>query len=359
MRVVVVMPRALRFSPRGATSIDLCVRDLVAFSRFRETTTILGEPLHDPFEGFDYRGVPRPRFDNPALHAVRLARAIRALQPDVVLVQQHVGIAYLIARLVKPVPVLLHRHGIGRGFGNPARRWRYRPAFGALAHTVLVSGMVRETFLAAFADLAPRSSTLANGIDLSLWRPAAKDKLIAYVGRAMEEKGVLPLAEALARVLPRRPDWRASLTLVATAADAPVVAALRRILEPVWGQVDWAENRPIDDVRATLQRAAVAVVPSIVREGFPRAAVEAHAAGAALISSGSGGLREVSADAALYLDAVTPNAIATALHGLIDDPERCCLWQERSRRRAETALDIRVIAGQLDGLYVTHARKRS
>ena len=55
-------------------------------------------------------------------------------------------------------------------------------------------------------------------------------------------------------------------------------------------------------------------------EAFGRTALEAHAGGAALISSGIGGLREVSGTSALYLPDVAADAIAAALDALIDAP---------------------------------------
>ncbi|MCP6769397.1 glycosyltransferase, partial [Klebsiella pneumoniae] len=62
----------------------------------------------------------------------------------------------------------------------------------------------------------------------------------------------------------------------------------------------------LDQVREQMKSAAIAVTPSTWDEPFGLTAVEAHAAGAALISSGRGGLREASGDHAHYLEAVTP-----------------------------------------------------
>jgi glycosyltransferase involved in cell wall biosynthesis len=351
MRIAVVLPRGMCFSPHGATSIDLCVRDLVAYSRHRDSTAILGDRVEAPFEGFDYRGVARQRLEPPALYAARLARAARALKPDVILVQQHVEMAAWIARLVGPVPVLVHRHGLGKGFGSGFRRWRYRRLLGSIAHTILVSDMLRRDFVSAFPQFSDCASTLYNGIDLSLWQPAPKENLVAYVGRASADKGVVALAGALAQVLPHRPAWRASFMVLSGDADRGTIQTTRQILSPVMGQVEWAENRPLEEVRSVLRRAAIAVVPSIVREGFGRSAMEAHASGAALISSGSGGLAEVSGDAAIYLDEVTVEAIQKPLGALTADPAACQVWQQRSRRRAEESLDIHKVSAQLDSLY--------
>lgn len=41
MRILVFMPRSMKFGPSNASSVDLCVRDLIAPSRYREATTIV------------------------------------------------------------------------------------------------------------------------------------------------------------------------------------------------------------------------------------------------------------------------------------------------------------------------------
>ena len=43
MKIAVILPRGMHFGPKRATAIDLCVRDFVTFSRFRDTTAIFGE----------------------------------------------------------------------------------------------------------------------------------------------------------------------------------------------------------------------------------------------------------------------------------------------------------------------------
>jgi glycosyltransferase involved in cell wall biosynthesis len=73
-------------------------------------------------------------------------------------------------------------------------------------------------------------------------------------------------------------------------------------------------------VQQQMKGAAIALVPSVWAEPFGLAAVEAHAAGAALISSGRGGLREASGPHALYLDDVTAEALARAIDALILNP---------------------------------------
>jgi glycosyltransferase involved in cell wall biosynthesis len=76
---------------------------------------------------------------------------------------------------------------------------------------------------------------------------------------------------------------------------------------------------PFAKVRQITESAAISVVASKWEEPFGRTALEAHAGGAALISSQSGGLREISGDTAAQLSEVSGPAIASLLVRLASD----------------------------------------
>lgn len=89
-------------------------------------------------------------------------------------------------------------------------------------------------------------------------------------------------------------------------------------------------SRPLAVVRERLSQAAIAIIPSKWEEPFGRTALEAHAAGCAVISSGTGGLTEVSDSHALFLPKnFTSGHIMAHLKKLIyNDAERNRLAQE-------------------------------
>jgi glycosyltransferase involved in cell wall biosynthesis len=92
-------------------------------------------------------------------------------------------------------------------------------------------------------------------------------------------------------------------------------------LERYGGRVEVLKSAPLAEVRRRMQTAAIALTPSVWDEPFGLTAIEAHAAGAALISSGRGGLREASGPHAVYIDAVTPKTLSAAMDRLISSPE--------------------------------------
>ena len=97
------------------------------------------------------------------------------------------------------------------------------------------------------------------------------------------------------------------------------------------------EQRGFCDHAATMKAfrdAAIAVVPSEWAEPFGRTALEAMAEGCAVISSGTGGLPEVTGNAALTFAPLTPDALAQAMVALARDETRRTELQTEARRQA-------------------------
>jgi len=347
-KVLIVNPRGLHFGDRHATSIDLTVRDLIMHSRFRDGTTVIGDPIDhpfdQPFDGIAYVTRPIGRSDHFYFRIRRLLAALGAIAPDVISVQEHLGTASYLARHLK-APVVLHLHNPVRQPKNVIeRRWR-RKAFSSLSGLIFVSRDHEQSFHDTWPLVTTPCHVVPNGLDLAHWHPAAeREKVVLVVGRAIPEKGILEAAQALATALPRYPGWRCVFILSAIASQPDYVAHIRRTLAPLGAQADLLTSQPFAIAKSWNERAAIAVIPSRIRETFGRTALEAHAGGAAVISSGNGGLREVSGEHALYLPRIGVPEIMQAVDRLIANPaERDSLATE-GHARALAKFDIRTAA---------------
>jgi glycosyltransferase involved in cell wall biosynthesis len=105
---------------------------------------------------------------------------------------------------------------------------------------------------------------------------------------------------------------------------------------------------PFAEVKALNERAAISIIPSKWREPFGRTCLEAHAGGAAVISSGSGGLKEISGNAALYALADDPENLFDALTILMNDEEKRYHLACEGNVRARRLFDLRRVASDLD-----------
>ncbi|MDQ8028934.1 MAG: glycosyltransferase family 4 protein [Brevundimonas sp.] len=317
VRTAILMPSGSRFSAASPNSMETVVRTLAGPLADQEVRIFCCEGASDhEMEGV--HTLPDGKDRLPILLA-----GLREFKPEVIEHHQQVKQALAVTRALPGVAHLLYRHN---GLKTPASRfdaWRYTRRLNPLDGFVFVSEAERDLFRRDYPGLAAKALAAPNPIHATPWlaSPERRERVIAFAGRAMPEKGVDVLCAALPAVLDRHPDWRVVLMLNDwkdhQAWAAPHVAPLER-----YGQrVTVLKSAPLAEVRVHMRTAAVALTPSVWAEPFCLAAVEAHAAGAALISSGTGGLREASGDHALYLDEVTPRTITDAINRLIADPE--------------------------------------
>ena len=292
-----------------------------------------------------------------------LAR-LKAFRPQIVEYHQQLGPAAEIAKAM-PGPVhVLYRHTRIKPPSNPIERYRYRRRLQAFDHLLFVSETASAEFLADYPGFKWPVSAVCNPIDVDVWRADAdgRERLILFSGRALPEKGLDAFCEALAGVLERNDDWRGALLLGDWERHAAWAGPHIARLERFGDRIEIHRSAPMAKVVEVTRRAAIAVTPSRVAEALGLTALEAHAAGAALISSGRGGLREASGDHAVYVDPPEAEGLAAAMQRLMDDP---ALRADLARAGqafvvANHAPDVR--AAQLDDLrrrLVTSASPQS
>jgi glycosyltransferase involved in cell wall biosynthesis len=328
-----VMPRGMYFGSSRATSIDLCVRDLMLASRNRHDVMICAEEVEDPFCEFPINTFPSKGKTSSYKRAAFVAAQARRLKPNIIIVQQHLPTAAAIALRVPNVKVILHTHNFQKsyeampGYSGWLKRSAKKMRYGRLAGIIHVSRACEKAFARDWPELSLPSCVVNNGLDFSSWMPAQeRAKEILYAGRCAPEKGVIELAQALGRLLPLHPEWHARFILSAVDTHPDYFEKVRAILADLGEKAVIQLQQPFEAVKTAYENAAIAVVPSICSESFGRTALEAHAGGAALVSSGNGGLAEVSETEAIRLACVEPEEISNAVQILIkDEALRQCL----------------------------------
>lgn len=251
-----------------------------------------------------------------------VADAIRGLNPNYIEYHQQLESAAGLARRFPDKVHVLYRHTRIKAPRNPIERLRYERRLKAFDRLIFVSAAACAEFLADYPRFADKVSAICNPIDSADWRGDVenREKLILFSGRAIAEKGLEPFCTALAQVLDQSPDWRGALMLGDWERHKDWAQPVIQGLERFGDRVEIHRSAPLDLVRETAKRAAIAVAPSYVAEALGLTALEAHAAGAALISSGRGGLREASGPHAVYVDPPEADGLAAAMAALIADP---------------------------------------
>jgi glycosyltransferase involved in cell wall biosynthesis len=190
---------------------------------------------------------------------------------------------------------------------------------------------------------------IPNGLDMADWGSAGpKDKVILSVGRALDDKGHREAMDAVVRVLATRPDWSARFILSAVDREPHTLRALRDKAAPYGEKVRIDANLSYAEVKSAWAKAAIGMVLTKTPEPFGRTALEALASGAALVTSGLGGLAEVCGPHALTVDPADAEAVATALASLVDSQALREKHARAGRARVEALYDIRTVAARMD-----------
>ncbi len=177
---------------------------------------------------------------------------------------------------------------------------------------------------------------------------------ILFVGRLVEVKGVEYLLQAFVKVKREFPS-----TKLVIVGDGPLRKDLEKLSRKLGIEKDvtftgWKTGEELID---EYMRASFVVVPSIVdRKGLTESlgvvAIEAMAFGKPVIASKVGGLPDVvTEDAGVLVTPKNPEALASAILGLLKDPERLVKLSQGAQKRFKERFSKEAIAERYFQLY--------
>ena len=353
-RVAIVLPPREDFSPSATGALGLLVHRLASWpGGFSQT--VLGVAQAAPFADVDFRPV-RPSWFPGSFnrrYARGAARVLRALGPCLIEVHNRPDLALFLARNFRAVPVALFLNNDPQGMRG-ARSAADRGRLLARLALVATSSDFLAGRLAEGVDRPVRPPVVvANWLDLREVppSPAARSDVILFAGRVVRDKGADSFVRACALALPRLPGWRAEMIGADRfGPDSPETAFLRDLRpQAAAAGVVMQGYRPHPQVMAAMAEASIVVVPSRWDEPFGLTALEAMAAGAALLCAPRGGLPEVFGDAGVAIDPDDPAAMAEAMVALAGDPMRRAALAAAGRARAR-GFDLPVAAARIGAL---------
>jgi colanic acid/amylovoran biosynthesis glycosyltransferase len=200
-----------------------------------------------------------------------------------------------------------------------ARRWpalvRQAARFVCVSHTV-------AEIAAAHGAPPDKLLVLPIGVEVPDHPPPAETPTAhLFVGRFVEKKGILTLADAI-----RRLRARGDATPITCVGDGPLRPALEALAQETTG-ITLTGWLPPDAVRAHMTRAVSLLVPSVIAsdgdtEGLPSVIPEAMAQACPVIGSDQGGIAEaIRPDATgLLVPPGDADALAAAMHRIAIQP---------------------------------------
>ena len=228
------------------------------------------------------------------------------------------GFAAILAAKLLGVPCVVKLHGsdINAIAQLPGPRRLLRWALPKATRVVAVSRALADATVALGVS-RDRISIVMNGVDASLFHPrdraAARAELglthaplAVYVGNLKEDKGVLDLAAAWARVTAEMPEAR-----LVVVGGGPARAALEAALGDTARVIG---PQPLDRIPVWMAAADVLTLPSHA-EGTPNVVLEALASGRRVVATNVGGIPDLitSDELGALVSPRDPAALARAL----------------------------------------------
>jgi glycosyltransferase involved in cell wall biosynthesis len=353
-KIAVVLPVKEVLNAKHAGAIALCFADFIEYSRYKHDTVIFGT-TDSVFLGLTYRKIAnwkRWYLRNTYAYAASLASIIIDGEFTHVEVQNRpLTFNYLAKRLPSSVAICLHLHNDPQGMNGLKSSEQRQVLLDKAAAIYCVSNFIKERYIDSIGHGTEKVHVVYNGVDTEKYPVVGKEKTILYVGRTIQEKGILPLAKALLIVNEQLPDWK----FIVSGADrtkmlSPYERMTHSTLANLGEKCRYTGYVAHHEVMELFSKAAITLVPSIWQEPFGRTALEAMVSSSAVITSGSGGLKEVVGDVGLIVYPVTPEGLAQAILRLAKDDVMRKEMQLKGYARALEKFDIRKVSAQLDVL---------
>ena len=186
---------------------------------------------------------------------------------------------------------------------------------------------------------------ILNGIDIETFKPdsdskVVENRIVTTASADIPLKGLRFLINALPRVLKDFPE-----THLVVVGKSPNESKIRKLIDDLHlnERISFKTNLSEEEIVDIYHTSQISVIPSLY-EGFGFGAGEAMACGTPLISTDSGGLKDVIGDSAIKIASGSIEEIENKIISLFQDPEKREQLSLKGRNRMEDLFDWKISA---------------
>ncbi len=217
---------------------------------------------------------------------------------------------------------------------------------------ICVSGPSKEDIIKEFLVDDKKIEVILNGIDIDKFVPGSKDlvqvnKIITTASADIPLKGLKYLILALPKILKSFP--KTTLTVI---GKSPSNSEVSKIIDKLDlnNIISFRSGISEDEIVHLYHSSEIAVIPSLY-EGFGFGAGEAMACGVPLISTHSGGLKEVVGESAVEIMPSSAEEIEKAVINLFKNREKMKELSKKGRQRMESKFDWKLAASSYESSF--------
>ncbi len=221
-----------------------------------------------------------------------------------------------------------------------------------LKKIICVSKPSKEDVIEEFNVDPNKIEVILNGIDINSFTTSSFDKreenkIITTASADIPLKGLKYLIRSLPKILDSFP--KTTLTVIGKSPNNSEVSKLIEDLN-LSDVITFRSGISEKEIVDLYHSSELAVIPSLY-EGFGFGAGEAMACGVPLISTHSGGLKEVVGDAAIKILPSSAGEIEKAVINLFNNPDEMKKLSIRGRQRMEEIFDWKIAASSYESSF--------
>ena len=321
--------------------------------------------LLSPIDLIEWLGIMSGGFPEPYVFGKRLESFLEdtEIKFDVLLDNQSLCYSLLNIQKSYPLVTTIH-HPITRDHKialDNARNWKERLSTNRwhgflkmqkkvapkLQKIICPSTQSKEDVIEEFLVERDSIDVVLNGIDVNSFRFRGDkrphtNRIVTTASADIPLKGLKYLIRSLPEIIKKFPD-----TNLQVIGRSPQGGGIRKLISKLnlVDKVSFHSELSESEVVEIYSCAEIAVIPSLY-EGFGFGAGEAMSCGVPLISTTSGGLKEVIGDAAIIIKSGSSEEIEKAVIELFSNPNKQELYSHLGRKRMEDKFDWLVSANQ-------------
>ncbi len=321
--------------------------------------------LFSPIDLYEWINVMTGGFPEPYTFGKRVLKHLQESQQvfDVILDNQSLCSSLLDIQKFYPLAVTIH-HPITKDHKLEmenasnwkerlsSRRWHnflpmQKKVAPKLKKIICVSKPSMQDTIQELQVKPEKLEVILNGIDVDTFKPdknmkIIENRIVTTASADIPLKGLRYLIDALPKVLEDFPK-----THLIVIGKSPNESKIRKLIEDLNlnEKVIFKSNLSEEEIVDIYHTSQIAVIPSLY-EGFGFGAGEAMACGTPLISTDSGGLKDVIGDSAVRIQSGSVKDIEKEINNLFNDDERRRELSLKGRKRMEDLFDWKISASK-------------
>ncbi len=339
MKINILLPYKEKFTKNEASSVSITVSNNLEYSKYKNRIRVFGQFVEKPMFKKNFFGIKKPInfFKKKNLHmALEMCKKINSENVEKTIIEVH-NRPYLINKIklkLKKIHLLtlfFHNDPLEmQGSKSVAER---KNLLLSLDKIYCVSEFIKRRFLTGISNNHEKVFVLYNGVKRIQKELPKKTKLVIFVGRIVEEKGVHLFANAVNEIYSSFENWEfkiiGSPRLGINNFDK-YAKKIRNNFERLGKRAKMIGFIDPTNLNKIMSKSSIIVIPSIWQEPFGLVAAEAMSNGIAIIASDVGGLPEIIKKNGILIRKINSDNISSNLIKLMSNQDLLKSYQEKS-----------------------------